>query len=514
MRSDRFDPAGDGLPPPHRGGAAALLLVVVIAAAYANTVTSPFLPDDVIAISLNPDVHEIGSSLRAFDDDRRTSVSGRPLASLTLALNYAIGGNSVAGYHATNVLLHAVAALLLYSFVLATLGRVAGEPASPRRQSWAALTLALLWALHPLATDAVNYVVQRAEILASVFMLLALRLSIRGAAPGARGSWSAATVAACGFAMLSKESAATGPLLALVYDACFLSRSWGGALTRRPRMYAGLAATWALLAVVVVTSGARDDVAGFDLGVSPWEYLLAQSSVIVHYLRLSIWPTGLVVSARDWPIPTSLVEVWPSAILISALLAATVALAVRRSWLGFAGVCFFGVLAPSSSFIPIVTEVAAEHRMYLPLAAVLAVLLAGAGAVLRYVTARLELTRAAASRGTFGLTLAAALALGVSTHLRNRDYRSGSSIWLDVISKRPRDFVAHAALGFALEESGELERAVEEYRRSVLLDPTFVDGWFNMGFALRKLGREREAVQSFWMAEQLRARLAHDRTLP
>ena len=132
-------------------------------------------------------------------------------------------------------------------------------------------------------------------------------------------------------------------------------------------------------------SGPRAAVGGFSAGASAWTYLLNQTVMITHYLRLAIWPRSLVVF-YGWPLPLTLGDVWPYALFIGVLLIATVVAMKRWPTLGFLGVWFFVTLAPTSSIVPIATEVGAERRMYLPLLAVVALAVVGARLVWAVVT--------------------------------------------------------------------------------------------------------------------------------
>ena len=180
-----------------------------------------------------------------------------------------------------------------------------------------------------------------------------------------------AAVVACALGMGTKEVMATAPIVVLLYDRCFLAGSFREAFRRRWPMYVGLAATWAILGALVIAYpwGAATG-AGFGLAeAGPWEYARTQPGVILNYLRLSFWPSSLCFD-YSWPIATSAGQIIPAAAVIAALLAATLWALRRAPALGFLGAWFFLILAPTSSFVPIITEVAAERRMYLPLAAV------------------------------------------------------------------------------------------------------------------------------------------------
>ena len=162
---------------------------------------------------------------------------------------------------------------------------------------------------------------------------------------------------------------ASAPLMVLLYDRTFLAGSFREALRRRWGLYVGLAATWLLLAVLVIGSAGRGGSAGFGLEISPWEYALTQCGAIPHYLRLCFWPTGLCLDYGD-SVVQSLWAVLPQAIGVVALVALTVVGVVALAGGGLLGAFFLAVLAPTSSIVPVATQTVAEHRMYLPLAAV------------------------------------------------------------------------------------------------------------------------------------------------
>src|SRR5205085_4588724 len=194
------------------------------------------------------------------------------------------------------------------------------------------------------------------------------------------------------------------------------------ALQRRGGYYAALCATWLVL-VAVVWSAPRGDSAGFaGASVSPWTYLLNQSMMIVRYLRLALWPHGLVLDYGE-PLHVTFGDVAPYAITVAALLAATIVALVRNPPVGFLGAWFFLTLAPTSSVMPISTEVGAERRMYLPLIAivVLAVTLAVRGF--------------AGSRGRRFVFAGSVVLLCAATYQRNAEYRSGLTLWQTVLDR-------------------------------------------------------------------------------
>jgi protein O-mannosyl-transferase len=286
---------------------------------------------------------------------------------------------------------------------------------------------------------------------------------------------------------------ATAPLVVFLYDRTFLAGSFVRALRMRWRMYAGLFATWLIL---VALHGGRGASAGFGGPVGVWEYALTQFRFIPLYLRLSIWPRPLVFDYGT-PLVGSVREVWPGALLMIALIAATVSALRFRPMLGFLGACVFVILAPSSSIIPISTQTGAEHRMYLPLAAVVAaVVLAG------YQIAATAFGRSRRYTGA-AIIAAAAILLGLATYNRNNDYRTWQTIWTDTIAKVPENPRAYHNLALHYFRAGQYVEAVEQSRVTVRLQSDFPDGYLNLANGEAALGRHEEAIADFSRAIQV-----------
>jgi tetratricopeptide (TPR) repeat protein len=479
--------------------------------AYANGLHAPFLFDDAGAVLGNPTIRSLTSLAVLNPPADGSTTTGRPLVNLSYALNYAFGGENVAGYRALNIAIHALAALTLLSLLRRTFscarGRspLAGDGSassragallpSPFNREAAAVTIASLWALHPLQTESVVGIAQRTELLCGLLYLLTLCAFARATLPsegGARFPQRASlalSVVACLCGMASKEVMVTAPLAVLLYDRTFVAGTFTAALRLRRGYYAALAATWLLLAFLVLqNSGARGASAGFGLGITPWNYLLKQCEAIVLYLRLSLWPHPLVLDYGT-AVPAALAEVWWQGPVVLALLAATIWALVRRPLLGFAGAWFFLILAPSSSLVPLVTQTMAEHRMYLPLAAVMTL-------------AVLPLWRALGRRAAF-VIFAAALACGVTTAVRNHTYRDALSIWTDNVAAHPTGARGHNNLALALTQSGRADDADVHYRKAVELQPDYISAHYNRGVALLAQGRVADAIVSLEIAVRL-----------
>lgn len=459
----------------------ALVIILAGALTYANSLSGPFLFDDQSAIVLNPRVQHLWPLADALAPARNSSLASRPLVHLSFVVNYAIGGLSVRGYHLGNLGLHILSALVLFGIVRRTLtlpklrGRF-GPAANPL-----ALVCALVWLVHPLVTEPVNYIIQRTELMMGLFYLLTLYCAIRAAASRAPAGWYAGAVVSCLLGVGSKESIATAPIMIALYDRIFLFDSFRDAARRRSMLYLGLAASWLELALLV---SSRGNTVGFHTGTSAWVYLLNQAQMIGEYLKLTIWPHALVA---DYGVPRllSLSDVLPQAILVATLVMLTaVALAVRPM-LGFLGAWCFVLLAPTSSFIPIVTEVGAERRMYLPLIGLVVVSVIGAfllpGKIPR--TLRKPLGAAAAA------LLVVALAAG--TVRRNREYSTNVSLLQTTVDRWPQAR-ARFNLAVALKNEGRHDEAIAQLRMAVADNP---EAQYVLGSELYDRGQFAEAEQ-------------------
>ncbi len=488
------------------------LLVLAAWMAYGGSLSGPFFFDDLAAIVDNPTIRHLGSLSQVLSPPATegSSAAGRPLVNLSLALNFAWGGLDVRGYHATNLAIHVLAALALFGITRRTMARP-GETMSAGGTSGSPTVLgfivALLWMLHPLQTESVTFVIQRTESLMGLLYLLTLYGFIRyvdGTAFGAT-TWAGFSLTACLLGMATKEVMVSAPVLVFLYDRTFVSGSFRTAWMRHRRYYAGLAATWLVLGVIVVhAGGSRAGAAGFGLGVSSWSYALTQCRALLLYLQLAFWPHPLVV---DYGIDVARhpSEVVLQAVVLLLLLMGTVVALWRRPALGFLGAWFFAILAPSSSIVPLVTQTMAEHRMYLSLAAVIALVVCGGHAVLTGSGRDRGELYAGMGRGYLAILLALSGGLGFLTARRNGDYRSVRAIWSDTVAKRPTNARAHSNLGSALEADGRIEEAVAQYEEALRLNPDYTETHNNLGNVLSGLpGRSGDAIAEFQAALRLK----------
>jgi tetratricopeptide (TPR) repeat protein len=489
----------EGSPGPSRSlaaHAAKLLPILLIAAGlvvYFNSFDGAFIFDDHKAIRGNPNVRKLWPLWEAMSWTGSSAAEWRPVVSLSLAINYAFGGLKVWGFHAFNVTGHILASLVLFGIVRRTLLGPRFRDRFGADAPWLALAIALLWLVHPLQTETVDYIIQRTEGLMGLFFLLTLYCVIRGSASPYRRSWYAAAVVSCALGTGCKEVMVAAPMMVLLYDRVFLSRSFREALRARAALYVGLFASWLYLARLVA-SGAHSVTAGFGLSITPWEYLRTEAGVIVHYLQLAFWPSPLVIDYYDWPTARTAAAFVPPGVVVIGLLTATVWAFRRTPWLGFLGAWFFFILAPTSSIYPLFGEVAAERRMYLPLAAVVTLVVIAVHAALGRLLRRARSLEALRRTAEAVLVVAVAVPLAYLSVRRNEDYRSEVKIWSDAVAKRPNNARAHNNLGGAKEDQGLMKEATPHYFEAVRVNPGFGLARSNLGMALFKQGRIDEAV--------------------
>ena len=465
------------------------LIMAVGIWAYHNSFSVPFVFDDHESIVQNPNIRRLWPLWGAMRAPMGSGVVGRPVLNLSLAVNYALGNQRVWGYHAVNLGIHLLAALLLFGIVRRTLLTDGLRGRYGKTATWLALAVALIWMVHPLQTESVTYLIQRSESLMGLCYLLTLYNVIRSVASPRTVWWSAAAVIACALGMGSKPVMVTAPLAVLLYDRTFLTGSFRRAWRERRALYLGLAATWVLLACFLAIDPPNGHPsAGFSLAkVPPAAYAFTQADVVLHYLRLAVWPAPLCLD-YSWPLAASAREMLLPATVLGAALVATGWAMRRYPGLGFLGAWAFLILVPSSSVIPI-ADAAAEHRMYLPLAGAVALFVLGADTLLRdLASSRL--------RAMSGLVLSALVVtgLGSMTIRRNADYHSELVLWRDTVAKRPRNARAHSNLCAILSEQGDEQEAISHCTEAIRLDPAYADAHHNLGAVYARQGRLAEAI--------------------
>ena len=305
------------------------------------------------------------------------------------------------------------------------------------------------------------------------------------AAPPSR--WRVLAVAACLAGMASKEVMVSAPLMVLLYDRTFGAGTFAAALRRRARFYLALAATWLLLIAEMISVGNRGGAVGPGLKIDSWHYALTQCHAIALYLGLAFWPHPLIF---DYGTTTaaSLRAVAPEAALVLALLAATLILLVRRPALGFIGAWFFAILAPSSSFVPLAKQTIAEHRMYLPLAAVILLVVLAIHAL--------------CGRARFAALFVVAAA---RAHARcaTAEYVNGITIWASAVAIIPTIRAPTSTSATPTSTPGSRSSARTSIGLALRLDPNLPEAHNNLGVVEAGLGETAAARADYLAAMRL-----------
>jgi tetratricopeptide (TPR) repeat protein len=479
---------------------AVTLIISITAVVYSNSFATAFVFDDHPFIETNRYIRSLwppGQSLFGLNN------ISRPLIGYSLAVNYWLSGLSTWSYHTMNLLIHVGAALALFGLVRRTLqspelaeryGQIAGP---------AALVIALIWAVHPLQTQAVTYVIQRCESLMGMCYLLTVYLSVRSFTSSKRAFWMIAAALACIAGMLSKQVMVTAPIMALLFDYLFFSGSVLAALRRRWPLYGGLALGWVALLGTLIAAPVNDT-AGFGVkSISPLQYLFSEFSVICHYVRLSFVPAPLVFD-YDWPQSSPQAALF-YAIPVCLCVALTALGLYRRAPAAIFGAWFFLILSVTSTIMPF-DDLAFEYRMYLPLVAIISgCVFAGIELWRRVLSIRLTNGNATPLSGSSVAMLLAALLIivfGSLTLARNEDYKSEIALWADTVVKRPENDRARNNFGSQLQRQGRLPDAIAQYSEAITLNPSYAQAFYNRGTAFKDLGDLEQAERD--LSEALR----------
>lgn len=494
-----------------RLGWALLLLAVLPWFLYGHTLRFETVLDDDPYIFNNPLLQDSRSFLYPLDfktfarsadkwgisPDVPLNFILRPVVYLSFYMNLGLGGHETAGFRLVNITVHMLNGMLIFMLARSLLGR------EDIRAFTAALAAALLFAVHPLATESVTYIAQRFESLSAFFFLLALLAYVRArqASSGPVASaWTACSVASTLLTMLSKETGVTLPVLLVLLEMIW----WRQSILRSI-----LAVRWHLLLMPVIpclifaTEWAQNghfSVVG-SLNITnggPQEYpvihyFLTQVCAWVSYLRLLILPVGqnfdheypLITSMADWRLLSS------GALVLGILAGAWLLFRRRGNAAGaltlWGVLCFFITLAPSSSIVPL-PDLFSEHRCYLPS---IGFFLVVAALLNELLAVRLS------SVPRFSLIAAGStclLALSFATLVRNECYRTRGSIWRDALSKGSDKARIWKGLGISAYNHGRPDEAIRCFKHSTEKHPEDIESWVNLAAMYVQMKRGEEAL--------------------
>ena len=475
-----------------------LLTAALVLFIYSNILEGPFTFDDDYNIENNPNIRltelSLGGITRAGFE---SSVSNRPVANISFALNYYFHQYNVMGYHLVNILIHITTGILIYLFTSTTLNAPTLRSLYETDRSIPFFT-ALLWLVHPIQTQSVSYIVQRMNSMAAMFYILSLLLYAKGRlAGGKKKRWALFAGCLCTaiLALGSKETAATLPFFIFLYEWYFfqdLSLTW---FKRHFLGFATILILLALLAFMYLGAHPLESILysyqGRDFTVM--QRVLTEFRVVIFYISLLIFPHPSRLNLdHDFPISHSLFEPTTtllSIVAIAVLIGLAIYVAKKQRLISFCILWFLGNLVIESSVIGL--EIIFEHRTYLPS---MLVILMAVTLVYRYIKPK-------------WLRVAALGALVMIcsnwTYERNSVWSNEVALWKDCAEKSPNKARPHNNLGLALAQKGKLKEAVEHYSKALNIKPGYVEVLNNLGLALSEQGRLEEAISYYSKALEI-----------
>ncbi len=455
----------------------ASVLIAAVLIAYSNAFAASYQFDDFAAILASPATQNLVGWWHAMPGIR-------PLLKLSYALTYQMGGGTIA-VHAANIAIHAINACLLWLLLRRWLPTLAP---SLERVDLATVFAALLFALHPAATEAVTYASGRSISLAATFGLMALLADDASRAQPSRRALASIGPALFALALAVRETAVVIPAIPLL-----LAWATGqplGAESWRLRRYAFVAAAVAL--AMALTPGYHRF---FGVSLDTRSFAAqAMGQLLAHGYLLARALPGFCNIDPDLRVPpTWSPTLTACALLLIALLATMFAARRRQPWLAFAIGWYFVQLAPANSLLPRLDLVNDRH-LYLAVAGP-ALVVACAFAYACERPPHRALARAGA------LVLLATFA--VATWQRNADYRSEVALWQATVRDSPQKARAWLNLGYAYRLADDTARAAQAYRRALALKPDNEQAAINL-----------DLVAPGEAAAMYRAKQANKETLP
>ncbi len=460
------------------------LLLLLILLAYANSFAVGFQFDDLLSIVHNRRIQ----TLDTFSElSYWANPNNRPLGYFSFALNYSAGGLNPAGYHWVNIVLHSLSSFMVFLLSALMLQLKASPALTDKRRLTIAFLASALFALHPVQTMAVTYIVQRLTVLSALFYISGVYTYLKGRISQQKKQnsrawkWFLLTAAAFLLAMLSKQNAISFPLMLFMAEwLLILPSDKKTPLWQKISLLGGILLVTAMLLLGLVPSETDK--------ISRIHYVFTQLAVLPEYIQLIIWPSALNID-HFVPVRESFWNAHVISGLVLFLFLAGLIVYWRKKQLNLIGVglaWFFIALSVESSIIPI-SDVMFEHRLYLPLAGLIPAIIYGIDRLLKVKRSYLLIP----------VVLLVLIAAAWRTHERNNDWQDEYTLWKKSMQQYPDNPRAVNNVGLALKKKGNNSQALEYYNRALKLNPNMVEARFNWGIVLFDQGNYPEALSEF-----------------
>ena len=462
-----------------------ILITATVCIGYFNTLNFPLIFDDYSTLVENMSIRSLYHFSAIIANPTQMGLGWRPFANFTFALSYALSGLDPWGHHCVNIILHIITAWILFHVVRLTLKQSGIYKEFYRDSFLISVAISLLWVIHPVLTQTVTYISQRTETLMALMYLLTLYCFIRGSMRN-NSVWYCASIITCFLGTMCKEVIVTAPVVVLLYDRFIITGSFKKAFKTRGLYYCGLVSTWLCLAFFLRVI--QHQAVGFGMGISPYTYALTECKAVTTYLRLSYFPYPLIFDRGPLFIH-SLSDALPYGCILITLLTATIWLIIKRPYLGFICSCFFIILSPSSSIVPVAEVPIAENRVYLPLTLALTL-----GVLALYYYLRRKYASIIAS-----IIILLFIAL---TFNRNQIYSSDILVWQDSAEKIPENARAHNNLGLLLYNTpSRINESRAQFEMAIKINPFYSDAHNNLALYLANQTSEKaEAIKHYELA--------------
>jgi protein O-mannosyl-transferase len=500
---------------------AILALGILILIAYANTLFSPFNFDDQVLL------RHMNSSSNYY---KFWPVRYRHVIYFSFKLNQSLSGLNPLSYHLTNILFHFLSSATILLIAFKTFNK--STQWEGKAALGLAITIAFLFALHPLHTEAITYLSGRASGIGGFFFLLSLLFFIMGSERGRNLNiplFYSLALFAFGLALLSKETTLIFPLAAILYDLCFMRKeNWRPFKDRLLFIYFSLFVF--IGAFFFFSPTTRDLVLGWLEKVDV-DYALTQSQILGYALKGFLFPINLTFD-YDFPLH------WEQLRFVPVLTWLLVLFAVIKNFrkispvLTFALLWFLITLSPTNSFLPR-TDLLSERNLYLPSIGPIFLIAYG----FYYLFFRKP--KGWLSKKGMALLVILFLIMGSLLITRNSVYRTNILLWEDTYKKSPYDLkvlhnlshfyledkryqkalapllrlsrsnasdfyraYAHSNLGSIYTQNGNFERAEKEFHKAIELEPTLPLGYLNLGTYYASRGKFLQAREEFLRAQE------------
>ena len=453
-----------------------IALTVLIFSTYGNSFDCSWHFDDEPNVTDNPNLHlkEITweNLKRALYSDRNNpTVLYRPVACLTFALNHHFGGLEVFGYHLVNIFIHLVSSIFLFLFIYNTLNLPSLRTKYASKSYFIALLATTLWAINPVQTQAVTYIVQRMASLAGMFYIMSMffYLKVRTVHTSDRKVlFLILCIVFFLMALGSKENAAMLPLSIFLYEILLIQEITGEKLRRYLKLFAIVAGAILIFCFTYfyIQGG---NIFSFLNGYENRPFtltqrLLTEPRIIVFYISLLLYPMPNRLNiAHSFQISTSLFEPISTAfsiLFIAGTITYAIYLAKKRPLFSFCILFFLFNHVIESTILPL--ELIYEHRNYIPSLPFFVPVAIGFSNLLQFYAKKQVMKYTIV---VFIILLL--IGLGHSTFMRNFTWKNEKALWIDAVEKSPDQFRPHHNLGRYYQNHGHQEEAISEYKKAL-----------------------------------------------